>query len=178
MPKPSKKPPIVMCLKLSTQERYPQSRLNHSAEKCACLGVNNIGKPCAGKLHARFDEGGQAKDCSLLYPTVCGRRLAVGSPARPSLSGGRQVSRSHGKARGGTRQASHRQPSRPDAEAVLTAVAKAFCVMPEQVQNRRHQRAFQAWVYLLPRAVNLSLREVADKAGVSSGRISQIQRTI
>ena len=24
----------------------------------ACLGVKNIGKPCAGKLHARFDEGG------------------------------------------------------------------------------------------------------------------------
>jgi len=30
------------------------------AGKCACLGVKNIGKPCAGKLHARFDEGGQA----------------------------------------------------------------------------------------------------------------------
>ena len=25
----------------------------------ACLGVKNIGKPCAGKPHARFDEGGQ-----------------------------------------------------------------------------------------------------------------------
>jgi len=23
----------------------------------ACLGLKNIGKPCAGKLHARFDEG-------------------------------------------------------------------------------------------------------------------------
>jgi len=30
--------------------------------------MKNIGKPCAGKPHARFDEGGQAKDCSLLYP--------------------------------------------------------------------------------------------------------------
>ncbi|MBI5752351.1 MAG: hypothetical protein HZA59_09440 [Hydrogenophilales bacterium] len=74
--------------------------------------------------------------------------------------------------------ASHRQPARPDAEAVLTVVAKAFGVTPEQVQNRRHQRAFQAWAYLLRRAVNLSLREVAGKAGVSPGRISQIQRTI
>ena len=35
--------------------------------KCACLGVKNIGKPCAGKSHARFDEGGQAKACPLLY---------------------------------------------------------------------------------------------------------------
>ena len=30
--------------------------------------MKNIGKPCAGKLHARFDEGGQAHACSLLYP--------------------------------------------------------------------------------------------------------------
>ena len=34
----------------------------------ACQGVKNIGKPCAGKPHARFDEGGQARACSLLYP--------------------------------------------------------------------------------------------------------------
>ena len=32
--------------------------------------MKNIGKPCAGKLHARFDEGGQARACSLLYPFV------------------------------------------------------------------------------------------------------------
>ena len=36
-------------------------------ENGACLGVKNIGKPCAGKLHARFDEGGQARACPLLY---------------------------------------------------------------------------------------------------------------
>ena len=29
--------------------------------------MKNIGKPFAGKLHARFDEGGQARACSLLY---------------------------------------------------------------------------------------------------------------
>ena len=29
--------------------------------------VKNIGKPCAGKSHARFDEGGQVRACSLLY---------------------------------------------------------------------------------------------------------------
>ena len=27
----------------------------------ACRGVKNIGKPCAGKPHARFDEGGLAR---------------------------------------------------------------------------------------------------------------------
>ena len=39
----------------------------HETRDCACLGVKNIGKPCAGKSHARFDEGGQAKACPLLY---------------------------------------------------------------------------------------------------------------
>ncbi len=36
--------------------------------KCARLGVKNIGKPCAGEPHARFDDGRQARVCSLLYP--------------------------------------------------------------------------------------------------------------
>ena len=35
--------------------------------------VKNIGKPCAGKPHARFDEGGQGETCSLLYPLSPGR---------------------------------------------------------------------------------------------------------
>jgi hypothetical protein len=34
--------------------------------------VKNIGKPCAGKLHARFDEGGQVRACLLLYPAISG----------------------------------------------------------------------------------------------------------
>ena len=38
--------------------------------KCACFGVKNIGKLCALIAHARFDEGGQAKACSLLYPLI------------------------------------------------------------------------------------------------------------
>jgi len=40
-------------------------------ENSACLGVKNIGKPCALIAHARFDEGGQAQACSLLYPALC-----------------------------------------------------------------------------------------------------------
>ncbi len=28
--------------------------------------VKNIGKPCAGKPHARFDEEGQGRTCSLV----------------------------------------------------------------------------------------------------------------
>ena len=36
-------------------------------EEGACRVVKNIGKPDAGKLHVRFDEGWQGKTCSLLY---------------------------------------------------------------------------------------------------------------
>ncbi|SDY36709.1 hypothetical protein SAMN05421881_103128, partial [Nitrosomonas halophila] len=42
----------------------------------ACLGMKNIGKPCTGELYARFDEGGQAQVCSLLYPFVVSLRIA------------------------------------------------------------------------------------------------------
>ena len=36
--------------------------------ECACLAVKNIGKPCAGEPHARFDEGGQGEPA--LYSTT------------------------------------------------------------------------------------------------------------
>jgi hypothetical protein len=37
-------------------------------EESAHFVVKNIGKPCAEKLHARFDGGGQGETCSLLFP--------------------------------------------------------------------------------------------------------------
>ncbi len=40
------------------------------SNRYACLTAKNIGKPCAGKPHARFDEGGQGETCSLLYPEL------------------------------------------------------------------------------------------------------------
>ena len=53
--------------------------------------MKNIGKPCAGEPHARFDEGGQVRACSLLYASsavsACGedgsgvRRKARVKPA-------------------------------------------------------------------------------------------------
>ena len=45
--------------------------------------MKNNGKPCAGKLHARFDEGGQARTCSLLYPMIEG--FAVTCPHAPDV---------------------------------------------------------------------------------------------
>jgi len=41
----------------------------------ACLIVKNIGKPDAGKLHVRFDEGGQGETCSLLYLKIPGKTI-------------------------------------------------------------------------------------------------------
>ncbi len=68
-----------------------------------------------------------------------------------------------------------RDLARPPAEVLLEAVSKAFGLTPDLVCSRRHQPAFKAWVYLLRRASNLSLRDAALRAGVSQGRVSQIQ---
>lgn len=69
----------------------------------------------------------------------------------------------------------HQQPLRPGPEKLLEDVLKAYRCTPDALRDRTHQGAFRAWVYLLRRAGNLSLREVAGRAGVSPARISQIQ---
>ena len=43
-----------------------QSADDSGLDEGACLAVKNIGKPCAGKPHARFDEGGL-----ILLPPFC-----------------------------------------------------------------------------------------------------------
>ena len=68
-----------------------------------------------------------------------------------------------------------REPARPTAAAVLCCISAAFGIEPNQVRCRQNKEAFQAWVYLLRRAANLTLREAAQLAAVSPGRISQIQ---
>jgi putative transposase len=65
---------------------------------------------------------------------------------------------------------------RPSGESLLNGVADAFGVDAGSIVARRHQPAFRAWVYLLRRASNLSLHDAALRAGVSQGRVSQIQR--
>ena len=70
-------------------------------------------------------------------------------------------------------------PDRPTAAAIIAAVAQAAGVPETSVLNRHeHADVFQAAVYLLRRAANLSLKEVAAAASVSPPRISQIQRAI
>jgi hypothetical protein len=71
------------------------------------------------------------------------------------------------------------RPDRPGAEEIARAVAKAAKVAPETVLDRRASQAtYRVAVYLLRRAANLPLKEVAALAGVSAPRVSQIQRGI
>jgi hypothetical protein len=69
-------------------------------------------------------------------------------------------------------------PIRPGTQTVLKAVAKAHRIALRNVLDRRSGEAFRHAVYLLRRRANLSLQEVAALAGVSSGRVSQIQSEI
>ena len=83
----------VFCyaLHIRVRRRDILSRANRRRMgKCACLSMKNIGKPCAGKLHARFDEGGQAQACPLLYPaagTQCSVYCAAPKKARQGRCG-------------------------------------------------------------------------------------------
>ena len=50
--------PQVQTKGVIREVRSIQSADNSGLDRSACLAVKNIGKPCAGKPHARFDEGG------------------------------------------------------------------------------------------------------------------------
>jgi REP element-mobilizing transposase RayT len=69
-------------------------------------------------------------------------------------------------------------PARPSAQRVLQAVAKAHGMSNAAVLERESAEAFRHAVYLLRRRANLSLKEVAELAGVSIGRVSQIQTAV
>lgn len=72
-----------------------------------------------------------------------------------------------------------RHPARPSAEAVTAQVLSAYRIEGQKaLRSRKHQEAFQAWAYLLRRASNLPLQEVAKRCQVSPSRISKIQRII
>jgi REP-associated tyrosine transposase len=71
------------------------------------------------------------------------------------------------------------RPTRPTAQAVTAMVLSSYRIKDEKMLcSRRHQEAFQAWIYLLRRAANLSLREVAARGKVSPSRVSKIQRAL
>jgi REP-associated tyrosine transposase len=66
-------------------------------------------------------------------------------------------------------------PGRPSAREVLKTVAEVHQIPVRSVLDRRSREAFRHAVYLLRRRANLPLREVAEMAEVSVGRVSQIQ---
>ena len=71
------------------------------------------------------------------------------------------------------------RPDRPSPQEISAAVAEAAGIAPEAVLDRRtHQAAYQVTIYLLRRAANIPLTEVATMANVSAPRVSQIQRRI
>ena len=73
----------------------------------------------------------------------------------------------------------HTRPTRLSAHAVTQAVLSAYRIADEKtLRSRNDQAAFQAWLYLLRRAANLPLREVARQGTVSPSRVSKIQRAI
>ncbi|MEK6209937.1 MAG: transposase [Pseudomonadota bacterium] len=69
-------------------------------------------------------------------------------------------------------------PVRRSAQAVLRTVADAYGIKPAAALARHSGPAFKQTVYLLRRRANLSLREVAAMAGVTIGRVAQIQSEI
>ncbi len=71
------------------------------------------------------------------------------------------------------------RPDRPTAEQITRAVAQAASIPAEAVLDRTGAREpYRVAAFLLRRAGNIPLSQVADMAGVSPGRISQIQRAI
>lgn len=69
-------------------------------------------------------------------------------------------------------------PVRPSAQTVVRAVADAYGIKPAATLKRESGVAFKQSVYLLRRRANLSLRQVAEMAGVTIGRVAQIQSEI
>jgi hypothetical protein len=74
--------------------------------------------------------------------------------------------------RGGAQANIYARPARPSADVVTAAVLAGYRIQDEKTLcSRAHQEAFQGWVYLLRRALNLPLQEVAKRGKVSPLRI-------
>ena len=70
------------------------------------------------------------------------------------------------------------QPTRLTPQEVLARVGNVYGVTVLSLLSRSHQEAYQCAVWLLRRAANEPLREVARRFGVSQSRVSHIQQTI
>ena len=63
-------------------------------------------------------------------------------------------------------------------DEIVATVARTYGVPPSDVLDKNQAEAYWLAVFLLRRAANLSLQEVAGFAQVSPARISQIQTKI
>ena len=70
------------------------------------------------------------------------------------------------------------KPLCPTVDQIVATVGQAYGVPASQVLDRSHVESYWLAVYLMRRAGNLSLQEVAGRLGVSAARISQIQTKI
>lgn len=71
-----------------------------------------------------------------------------------------------------------RTPARIEPQMLIHAVAQTYGISAERVLHRTNASPFKLVVYLLRRAANLSLKEVAGMASISPSRISQIQAEV
>ncbi len=67
---------------------------------------------------------------------------------------------------------SHLEPLRPGAAAIEAGVAKAYRMAPDRVLHRASGEAYKAAVYLLRRAANLPLAEVAKCVDLSTASVA------
>ena len=74
--------------------------------------------------------------------------------------------------------AADRHPMRPSAGEVIVAVAETYDLAPAALLRRSDAVAFRAAVYLLRRAANLPLKQVAGRFGISPPWVSRIQGRI
>ena len=74
--------------------------------------------------------------------------------------------------------ADQRHPARPGRADILASVAAAYGIAEADLLGRANQGAYRAAAYLLRRAANLPLNQVAALFGVSPSRISRIQSQV
>jgi len=70
------------------------------------------------------------------------------------------------------------KPLRPSVDEIVATVGRTYGIPATHVLDKSQVETYWLAVFLMRRAGNLSLREVAEQAGVSPARISQIQTKI
>ena len=70
------------------------------------------------------------------------------------------------------------KPLCPSVDEIVATVGRAYGIPSSHVLDKSHAEAYWLAVFLMRRAGNLSLQEVAEHARVSPARISQIQTKI